>query len=70
MHWTPFDVTRRAASIFAAHRHRRVLDVGAEPGKLCIAAASAQPRLSFTGLLEKVLYAFSGKLLQATTFRL
>jgi SAM-dependent methyltransferase len=37
--WTPVTVARRVGKLFAAHGARRVLDVGAGVGKLCIVAA-------------------------------
>jgi SAM-dependent methyltransferase len=52
-YWTPVSVARRAALRFAAHRARRILDVGAGPGKFCIAAAYAQPDLEFCGVEQR-----------------
>jgi SAM-dependent methyltransferase len=48
--WTPIAVARRAASRFAEHGIRRVLDVGCGPGKFCIAAGLARPDLDFFGI--------------------
>jgi SAM-dependent methyltransferase len=47
-------VARRAALRFAERGVRRVLDVGAGPGKFCIAAALAQPALEFCGVEQRV----------------
>ncbi|MDI1445001.1 class I SAM-dependent methyltransferase [Polyangium sp. 6x1] len=38
-YWTPVDVARRAAELFAKHGARRVLDIGAGMGKFCVIAA-------------------------------
>ena len=40
MHWTPVDVATRAASLLAPTPSRRVLDVGAGVGKLCLIGAA------------------------------
>ncbi len=50
MFWTPLAVARRAAALLAAHGARRVLDIGAGPGKFCLGAGAAEPSLSFTGV--------------------
>ena len=38
-YWTPVHVARNAASLFAKHGARRVLDIGAGMGKFCVVAA-------------------------------
>ncbi|MDI3289528.1 class I SAM-dependent methyltransferase [Polyangium sp. 15x6] len=38
-YWTPVQVACRAASLFAKHGARRVLDIGAGMGKFCVIAA-------------------------------
>jgi SAM-dependent methyltransferase len=47
--WTPIDIARRAARLFAAHNARRVLDVGAGVGKFCIVSALTAD-LELTGI--------------------
>jgi hypothetical protein len=39
MHWTPIAIAQRAAALLAPAPGRRVLDVGAGPGKLCCVGA-------------------------------
>jgi SAM-dependent methyltransferase len=49
-YWTPLPVARRAAYLFAERGARRILDVGAGPGKFCIGAAFARPELEVCGV--------------------
>jgi len=51
--WSPLCVARRAALRFVEHGARRVLDVGAGPGKFCIAAALARPTLELCGIEQR-----------------
>jgi predicted RNA methylase len=53
-HWSPVYVAQRAAVRFAEHGARRVLDVGAGPGKFCIVAGASQPGLEFHGVEQHV----------------
>jgi SAM-dependent methyltransferase len=49
VHWTPVEIAIRAASLLAPDPGRRVLDVGAGVGKLCLVGAlTTQSR--FTGI--------------------
>ncbi|WP_441291468.1 methyltransferase domain-containing protein [Sorangium sp. KYC3313] len=48
--WTTADIARQAASLFARHNARRVLDIGSGPGKFCLVAACTRPDLDFTGV--------------------
>jgi SAM-dependent methyltransferase len=48
-HWTPVAVATRAAELLVQAGARRVLDVGAGPGKFCIVGALTT-RASFTGI--------------------
>lgn len=48
--WTPLGIARRAATLFEKYDAARILDVGAGPGKFCIAAALAYPAGEFTGI--------------------
>jgi SAM-dependent methyltransferase len=48
-HWTPVAVARRAAHLMADAGARRILDVGAGPGKFCIVGALTTDA-HFTGL--------------------
>jgi SAM-dependent methyltransferase len=41
LHWTPVTVARRAAAWLVEGGARRVLDVGAGPGKMCVVGALA-----------------------------
>lgn len=50
VYWTPVRVARRAAQIFDALGVRRVLDVGAGPGKFCVVAGARMPRMAFVGV--------------------
>ncbi len=52
-YWSPLCVARRAAIRFAERGARRVLDVGAGPGKFCIAAALTRPDLQFCGIEQR-----------------
>ncbi|MGK4005755.1 methyltransferase domain-containing protein [Sorangium sp. So ce1036] len=49
-YWTTTAVARQAASLFARHDARRVLDVGSGPGKFCLVAACTRPDIEFTGV--------------------
>jgi SAM-dependent methyltransferase len=49
-HWSPLVVARRAALRFEEQGVRRILDVGCGPGKFCVAAAFAFPKLEFCGV--------------------
>jgi SAM-dependent methyltransferase len=51
--WSPLCVARRAARRFAEHGTRRVLDIGAGPGKFCIAAALTRPDIRFHGVEQR-----------------
>jgi SAM-dependent methyltransferase len=52
-YWSPLSVARRAALRFTEFGVRRVLDVGAGPGKFCIAAALARPDLALCGIEQR-----------------
>jgi SAM-dependent methyltransferase len=52
-YWSPLSVAARAALRFAELDARRVLDVGAGPGKFCIAAALARPDLLLCGVEQR-----------------
>ncbi len=52
-YWSPLCVARRAALRLSQHGVRRVLDVGAGPGKFCIAAALACPDLELCGVEQR-----------------
>ncbi len=52
-YWSPLCVAGRAALRFAELGARRVLDVGAGPGKFCIAAALARPDLVLCGVEQR-----------------
>jgi SAM-dependent methyltransferase len=47
--WTPVTVALRTARLFQAHGARRVLDIGAGVGKLCVIGALATD-IEFTGI--------------------
>ena len=49
LHFTPVDVARHAARLLAPEPGTSVLDVGAGPGKFCLAAALAMPGAQFVG---------------------
>jgi len=51
-YWTPVVTARHVASLLAAHGARRVLDVGAGVGKLCIIAALTT-ELEMTGVEQR-----------------
>ncbi|MFI5297450.1 MAG: methyltransferase domain-containing protein [Polyangiales bacterium] len=51
--WTPFSVARRAGELLAVLGVGRVLDVGSGPGKFCIAAATAAPKVQFVGVEQR-----------------
>lgn len=53
LHWTPLAVARLVAARLAEHGARSVLDAGSGPGKFCVVAASAQPRLAFVGIEQR-----------------
>lgn len=50
--WTPLSVAVRAAQWFGELGVRRVVDIGAGPGKFCVAAALACP-CAFTGIEQR-----------------
>jgi SAM-dependent methyltransferase len=52
-YFSPLSVAGRAAVRFAELGARRVLDVGAGPGKFCIAAALARPDLVWCGIEQR-----------------
>jgi SAM-dependent methyltransferase len=52
-YWSPLSVACRAASRFADFGARQILDVGAGPGKFCIAAALARPELQLCGVEQR-----------------
>jgi SAM-dependent methyltransferase len=52
-YWSPLSVAARAALRFTEFGARRVLDVGAGPGKFCIAAALARPDLVLCGIEQR-----------------
>ena len=52
-YWSPISVARRAATRFARHGCRRVLDVGCGPGKFCIAGAIERPDVHFFGVEQR-----------------
>jgi hypothetical protein len=64
--WTPVDVARLAARLFASHGARRVLDVGAGVGKFCVIAAlttdlelmGLEQREGLVGVANDILRAF------------
>ena len=49
IHWTPVEVTRKAAGFLAETEASTILDIGAGAGKFCIAASILSPA-SFTGI--------------------
>jgi SAM-dependent methyltransferase len=51
--WTPVDVARRAANLFAGVGARRVLDVGAGVGKFALVAAAVAPELQVLGVEQR-----------------
>jgi SAM-dependent methyltransferase len=50
IYWTPVVVAQRAAELLTEVGVRRVLDVGAGPGKFCIVGASRAPSIAFVGI--------------------
>lgn len=49
-YWTSVAVARRAAMLLEKLAVRRVLDVGAGPGKFCVAAGACAPGIEFVGV--------------------
>jgi SAM-dependent methyltransferase len=52
-YWTPIGVATRVAHLLRRLGSRRVLDVGAGPGKFCVAAAATCPTMTFTGVEQR-----------------
>lgn len=50
VHWTPVEVARLAIAWLTARGARRVLDVGAGVGKLCVLGALLSPDATFVGI--------------------
>jgi len=53
IYWTPVRVARRAARILDDLGVSRVLDVGSGPGKFCVVAGAAAPRIAFVGIEQR-----------------
>lgn len=53
-YWSPLCVAHRAAPRFHERGVKRVLDVGAGPGKFCIAAGFASPNVEYCGVEQRV----------------
>ncbi|MBL9018950.1 MAG: class I SAM-dependent methyltransferase [Myxococcales bacterium] len=49
VHWTPVEIAKRACSLLSGGASRRVLDVGAGVGKLCLVGALTTP-CAWTGI--------------------
>lgn len=52
-HWTPLEVTRKAATFLAAEKNTRILDIGSGIGKFCLAAAHYMPLAFYTGVEQR-----------------
>lgn len=52
-HWTPLEVSRKAARFLATHKGARVLDIGCGVGKFCLSAASFEPDTEFYGVEQR-----------------
>ncbi|MDC0741114.1 class I SAM-dependent methyltransferase [Polyangium mundeleinium] len=64
-YWTPVDVARHAATLFAKHGARRVLDIGAGMGKFCVVAALTTD-LEVSGVEQREGLVVAGRELLAT----
>jgi len=53
MHWSPFEVARRASRLFSDAGARRVLDVGSGVGKFVLCAARSAPNIAFYGVEQR-----------------
>ncbi len=52
-YWTPVAVARRVAQLSEELGARRILDVGAGPGKFCVVGAACAPSLEFVGVEQR-----------------
>jgi hypothetical protein len=52
-HWTPLDVTKKAARFLAGEGNEIILDIGSGVGKFCLAAAHQTPRAFFYGVEQR-----------------
>lgn len=52
-HWTPLEVSRKAASFLAVRKGCRILDIGSGVGKFCLCAAITNPHAHFYGVEQR-----------------
>jgi len=52
-HWTPLDVTHKAALFLAAETGARILDIGCGVGKFCLGAAYYKPGACYFGIEQR-----------------
>lgn len=52
-HWTPLEITSKAARFLTPGGNERVLDIGSGVGKFCLAAANLVPDAYFFGVEQR-----------------
>ncbi|MFI5187997.1 MAG: class I SAM-dependent methyltransferase [Chitinophagales bacterium] len=52
-HWSPLNVTRKAADFLAVDKSVRILDIGSGVGKFCLGAAYFKPKAFFYGVEQR-----------------
>lgn len=52
-HWTPLEVSKRAADFLNTHEGARILDIGCGVGKFCLSAAHFSPGATFYGVEQR-----------------
>jgi SAM-dependent methyltransferase len=52
-HWTPSNISKRAAAYLAEDDGAQILDIGAGVGKFCLIAAQQQPSCHFYGIEQR-----------------
>jgi len=52
-HWTPLEVSVKAADFLAAENNARILDIGSGVGKFCLSAAYRKPDAFYFGVEQR-----------------
>ncbi|MGJ7030995.1 methyltransferase domain-containing protein [Niabella hirudinis] len=52
-HWSPLEVSHKAAAFLATHKGVRILDIGCGVGKFCLSAAHYAPNATFYGVEQR-----------------
>jgi SAM-dependent methyltransferase len=52
-HWTPVDISKKAAHFLATESCENILDIGSGVGKFCLVAAHKTPRAHYFGVEQR-----------------